>query len=162
MTHTETEPTTRYFLLATSEPDWCQCVCATASLDSGAIERLKKLRSTWEALKKEDAGLCELRVWDAGYITFHRSDDEEEAEEEEAAAAQYAAIFQRYGSMRTFPPVSELMGADIQVRERQVYRTECDQLIIDEVGVAWVGIPKHSDGEIRTEVIPWTTLDTPM
>ena len=64
--------------------------------------------------------------------------------------------------MRTFPPVSELMGADIQVRERQVYRTECDQLIIDEVGVAWVGIPKHSDGEIRTEVIPWTTLDTPM
>ncbi len=149
----------KYIMLTVDTPDWCSCSFVVVGLDGEDLQRLLRRRETRASLCAADSDLSELRFWDGGAPVFFGDDGEEKTEREEAADAQRDQVFQRSGSLREFPDVFVLEGEDLIINEAQIYRTECDEQVIMEVGVAWCGLPKHGEGEIESATIPWEMIE---
>jgi hypothetical protein len=149
----------KYIMLTVNTPDWCSCSFVVVGLDGEDLQRLLRRREMRATLCAADSDLSALCFWDGVAPVFFRGDGEEKTEREEAADDQRDQVFQRIGSLREFPDVFVLEGEDLIINEARSYRTECDEQVIMEEGVAWRGIPKHGDGEIASATIPWEMIE---
>lgn len=118
------------------------------SLTEFTEELLKKIlarRKLFLKAKQEDDELQNMYFWDSStaYLTqgeFHLS--KEQNEELFGGGEEYF----------------EFKG-NVKETEKLWQRTECDRMVIDEGGVLWTCIPKHTDIYITTPLIPFNKIE---
>ena len=123
------------------------CAYALVEIKDELIKEIAAVRKAFLTVKGLHDNLYEMYLWD-GLATFYTShaflDLEERLTESQLKTLEDGV------------PLEVTEG--FKLDEDHIDRTECDQMIIREDGVAWYCIPKHSDTTATTALIPYETL----
>jgi hypothetical protein len=117
------------------------CALALVQIDKELAKKILERRKLFLQERGNDVELVEKYYW-SGSAHFYENGGK---------------VDELYDEHLTDDDLVEL--DEDPVKRTEEMRTECDQMIIREDGVAWTMIPKHSDIYITTSIIPYAMVE---
>jgi hypothetical protein len=118
-----------------------------------------QLLREYQALVKKHNNLWEIRFWDYAPLWLEGFDGTNDGDEAETFDPEAHLPDKQQAMLRDNQQVIVPDGFDM--RERfAVARSECDQLVVLDMGVRWTCIAKHTDLYYSTETITWEQIKT--
>ena len=136
-----------------SHDDTCGCDYALVDLTHDLARLMLDRIRIFQQLMAKDTGVCDLRWWNCDALYFspwgagNAPDDSQPSEKETGRMER---------DLSALDDGKEMMeaGDDFALGEEMEARTECDRMIVQEDGVSFSCIPKHTDVRITTGTIP--------
>jgi hypothetical protein len=123
----------------------------TADLAARALRRVQALTEQ----KSRDPDVDETYYWDYSAQYFSRWTITATAENEGAASPAFAAVLDEVEANDVV-----VVPKGFEVRQSQLARVECQQMIVRPESIRFLAIPKHASFYVQTAEIPVDTLES--
>jgi hypothetical protein len=140
---------TRIIVIARNAHEYDECSYALVEITPELARKVLARRKAWLAAHAADSEFYEAFYWDASAVFINRLGlpGEQDADLSEPVPGLdsdgWAAL-----------PADAPAPAEVDV-----CRTECDQMIVRDQGVAWYCIAKHTDVPVTTDEVPWHVFE---
>lgn len=129
------------FKTSSSDPDYdANISSAFVNITKELAQTILKRKKSFDLAKGDDDKLTEMYFWDG---SVHWIDAEIADEDEEISLDDY----------------SDYVVTEVEHNEEHEARTECDQMVISDRGVAWLCMPKHANIYISTPNVPFSEVE---